>query len=772
MIFLFQLMFMVKLTKILSELNIGFETAVEFLKKCNMLDSGENLTGNSRITDEQYNTLYAYFAKDSITKKNASIIYSKKKQSIWDNNSNPMKIYMNQLYVDGDKILIKYRHDRFVLEDDQSIKFIKKHLETNQADVRYIRINLNYENMTFSLINNVIHEDKKKQRRKQKKNQNNIIEIYFSDLFFKDKKIIISYEGKKYYFSNSSISQMFNDYRDFFNYKVLAIKINKKDHSFTFINPEFDIIFKEFKKLVNKFIFGPGNRANTSLQKNNEITSIKEAICLSVSLSQIIFTQNNSAVFNYGNSRYFCYINNSNYYYNILNSIDVLSGRKINDLEYVRSIRVSITLDNSNSLFTINNNDIHEIMSQLSQRYIIREANDTNQKICRLGINNIEFFNGYYLIYLLTGMRKDMRVSPLKIFDDNSLDCLIYIHKYLSNRFPDDIDIYYNFQEITGLSSDYKLRDYVRFLYQNRFVDGDWKPYVIDYYQKRKSHSKTKDEIQKGISLKNSYIDYLSGIKNQLKVIKCIEFRQNQKEDAFIFSIEIDINTIAIIYENASYVATASKVFIINKENYNTSIDLITNFFSNSEIKNKRQSLDKRQIPPKAFCANEYFSINHNLLKQWIKNLNAVIRRNVDTYKIQFNEGLHICKETNQRNPTLESIEVRHLHNDIITRLYKILCEEYGKENVGTENRIGNKRIDTLVKTEQGYNIYEIKTHSNPRDCIREAMGQILDYAYFEIEDMINKMYIVGPSPNTADVDQYLAKLRENHGLKLYYLTI
>ena len=409
-------------------------------------------------------------------------------------------------------------------------------------------------------------------------------------------------------------------------------------------------------------------------------------------------------------------------------------------------------------------------MSKLNQRYIIDV--DINKRICRLGINNIEFFDGFYLIFILNGVIKETRIAPLKIIDENSSSCLKYIHRYLSSRFPDDIDIYFNLREIIGLSSDYKLREYVRFLHQNRFVDGDWKPYVDDYYKKSKSSSKTEDSIHKELSLKNSYIDYLSGLKNQLKVIKCSELRHNKKEDAFIFSIEIDSNTIALIYENASCVATASKVFVVNKANYETSVKFVTNYFSNTEIKNKRQTLDRGLIPPETFCAMEYFSINHNILKQWINDLNIIIKRNVCTNKIQFNHGLHLSKDISQRNATHKCINIRHMHNEIMSRLYNILCDVYGTENVGTENHIGKKRIDTIAKTEQGYDIYEIKTHDTPRDCVREAMGQILDYAYFEIEDKINQMYIVGPSPNTDDVDLYLAKLRESYGLKLYYLTV
>ena len=105
-------------------------------------------------------------------------------------------------------------------------------------------------------------------------------------------------------------------------------------------------------------------------------------------------------------------------------------------------------------------------------------------------------------------------------------------------------------------------------------------------------------------------------------------------------------------------------------------------------------------------------------------------------------------------------------------RLYYQLCQQFGEENVGTENHIGTKKIDVVAKTGDGYNIYEIKTDKEPRGCVREAMGQILDYAFFECEDVIHKMVIVGVTPETKEVNTYLAKFREKNALEIYYTAV
>ena len=48
----------VRLNKVLSELNIGFETAVEFLKKkTNLGEIKDDATPNTKISDGQYEAL-------------------------------------------------------------------------------------------------------------------------------------------------------------------------------------------------------------------------------------------------------------------------------------------------------------------------------------------------------------------------------------------------------------------------------------------------------------------------------------------------------------------------------------------------------------------------------------------------------------------------------------------------------------------------------------------------------------------------------------------
>jgi len=71
----------VRLNKVLSELNIGLQTAVDFLKKKSSLgEVKDDATPNTKISDEQYQALVKEFKGDKDIKKQAEKIFPKKKE--------------------------------------------------------------------------------------------------------------------------------------------------------------------------------------------------------------------------------------------------------------------------------------------------------------------------------------------------------------------------------------------------------------------------------------------------------------------------------------------------------------------------------------------------------------------------------------------------------------------------------------------------------------------------------------------------------------------
>ena len=67
------------------------------------------------------------------------------------------------------------------------------------------------------------------------------------------------------------------------------------------------------------------------------------------------------------------------------------------------------------------------------------------------------------------------------------------------------------------------------------------------------------------------------------------------------------------------------------------------------------------------------------------------------------------------------------------TSIFHQLAKEFGKSNVGTEvGTADGSGIDLVVRLKGGsFVFYEIKTSYSVRLNIRQAIGQLLEYAYY-----------------------------------------
>ena len=71
----------IRLNKVLTELNIGLQTAVDFLKKKTSLgEIRDDVTSNTKISDEQYEALVSEFSSDKAVKTQADKLFPKKKE--------------------------------------------------------------------------------------------------------------------------------------------------------------------------------------------------------------------------------------------------------------------------------------------------------------------------------------------------------------------------------------------------------------------------------------------------------------------------------------------------------------------------------------------------------------------------------------------------------------------------------------------------------------------------------------------------------------------
>jgi hypothetical protein len=102
------------------------------------------------------------------------------------------------------------------------------------------------------------------------------------------------------------------------------------------------------------------------------------------------------------------------------------------------------------------------------------------------------------------------------------------------------------------------------------------------------------------------------------------------------------------------------------------------------------------------------------------------------------------------------------------------LIAEFGERNVGDEHPCGNgKAIDVVVRAgHDSFQFFEIKTGSRPRACIRDALGQLLEYAYWPPTIEPSLLVICGAPALDNDGRRYLERMAERHNLPLTYRQI
>ncbi len=126
-----------------------------------------------------------------------------------------------------------------------------------------------------------------------------------------------------------------------------------------------------------------------------------------------------------------------------------------------------------------------------------------------------------------------------------------------------------------------------------------------------------------------------------------------------------------------------------------------------------------------------------------------------------FTPGCTVKARKTTAKPAPTELDVTLRHNILEESLHKHLVSRFGARNVGTELPSGaGTSVDVVVRRPDGYWFYEIKTAHSPRACIREALGQLLEYAFWPGGQEALRLVVVGESPLGCDGMEYLRKLR------------
>ncbi|MFW9078760.1 hypothetical protein ACOI9X_05680 [Pseudomonas sp. P2757] len=143
-------------------------------------------------------------------------------------------------------------------------------------------------------------------------------------------------------------------------------------------------------------------------------------------------------------------------------------------------------------------------------------------------------------------------------------------------------------------------------------------------------------------------------------------------------------------------------------------------------------------------------------------------------HRVPFTPGHRERPESTIVDLPATSRQVLLRHNQLQTHLYGLLSAQFGENFVKTEQATGSGGYaDALVRLSDSRCIlYEIKVALTAASAVREAMGQLLEYAFraggFEPE----KLVIVAEPAIDLVTEKFLKRLNEEFRLRLEYLRI
>ena len=191
----------------------------------------------------------------------------------------------------------------------------------------------------------------------------------------------------------------------------------------------------------------------------------------------------------------------------------------------------------------------------------------------------------------------------------------------------------------------------------------------------------------------------------------------------------------------------------------------------------------------------------HNLRlkrKKSSQNFKAVKKKTLNVLIKEYNNIIHSInntkwssdfklrgsiKNTSSKSKTLteynrDKNEIVIIHEQIKEKLIKDIRDnpellETGCEidisTLSDENEINKiNYIDLVAQTEDNQIIFfEIKTVPDARLCIRQALGQLMEYSYFPKVKNAQKLIVVGTGEKTQDVQEYIDSLNIDFNLPI-----
>jgi len=138
-----------------------------------------------------------------------------------------------------------------------------------------------------------------------------------------------------------------------------------------------------------------------------------------------------------------------------------------------------------------------------------------------------------------------------------------------------------------------------------------------------------------------------------------------------------------------------------------------------------------------------------------------------------FKPGCSIKPASTTATRIEQELDLDLRHNALQWALYARLAAKYGEDKVGTERPNGaGTRVDIVVSHENEVWFYEIKTSLTARACLREALGQLLEYGFWPGAQEAVRLIVAGESALDNEGTEYLRRLQKRFSLPIEYEQI
>lgn len=139
----------------------------------------------------------------------------------------------------------------------------------------------------------------------------------------------------------------------------------------------------------------------------------------------------------------------------------------------------------------------------------------------------------------------------------------------------------------------------------------------------------------------------------------------------------------------------------------------------------------------------------------------------------RFNNSKRNLPQSTSYSSVERQINVEARHTYIQEKLIEELTELFGDKCIGVENYIGGNKIDVVLQLKENeYIFYEIKTANSAKACVRQAIGQLLEYSYYNCEKLACQIVVVGEHEIDASTEKYLRYLKKEFNLPIAYKSV